>query len=74
LQLGAQIGLLHATLTEFPQAGNSYTGTPTDATGFRLPLAPSSSGNLGSDLHPHPLSKLNPYVRFIPNTRRFVLS
>jgi iron complex outermembrane recepter protein len=48
LQLGAQIGLLHATLTEFPQAGNSSTGTPTDATGFRLPLAPSFSGNLSA--------------------------
>src|SRR5581483_6203119 len=37
-----------ATFTQFPQAGDASTGLSVDATGFRLPLAPSFSGNLSA--------------------------
>lgn len=48
LELGAQVGLLHSRFTDFPQAGDQSTGGSVNATGFRLPLAPSFSTDLSA--------------------------
>ncbi|MBM4382354.1 MAG: TonB-dependent receptor [Deltaproteobacteria bacterium] len=46
LSIGAQLGWLRANFVRFENAGDSSTGSPVDASGFRLPLAPRFSGNV----------------------------
>ncbi len=46
LRVAGQIGWLRANFVRFENAGDSSTGTPVDASGFRLPLAPRFSGNV----------------------------
>jgi iron complex outermembrane receptor protein len=45
-RLGGQLGWLRANFVRFENAGDSSTGTPVDASGFRLPLAPRISANV----------------------------
>ena len=47
-KLGAQLGLLSANFTDFPNAGDSSTGGSVDATGFRLPEAPRMTSDLSA--------------------------